>query len=33
MPPELRGRLKLKLDRAKKALAGQTDTEPDSLSR
>ena len=33
MPPELRGRLKLKLDRAKKALAGKTDTEPDSLSR
>ena len=33
MPPELRGRLRLKLDRAKKALAGQTDTEPDSLSR
>jgi hypothetical protein len=33
MPPELRGRLKLKLDRAKKALAGRTDTEPDSLSR
>jgi len=33
MPPELRGRLRLKLDRAKKALAGKTDTEPDSLSR
>ena len=28
MPPRLVGRLKLKLDRAKKALAGQTDTEP-----
>ena len=35
MPPALRGRLKLKLDRAKKALAGKTDTEPspDSLAR
>jgi hypothetical protein len=33
MPPALRGRLKLKLDRAKKALAGKTDTEPaDSLA-
>jgi len=31
MPPVLRGRLKLKLERAKKALAGKTDTEPDSL--
>jgi hypothetical protein len=32
MPPALRGRLRLKLDRAKKALAGKTDTEPaDSL--
>ena len=31
MPPALRGRLKLKVDRAKKALAGKTDTEPDSL--
>ena len=31
MPVALRGRLKLKLDRAKKALAGKTDTEPDSL--
>ena len=34
MPQALRGRLKLKLDRAKKALAGKTDTEPtDPLSR
>ena len=34
MPPQLRGRLKLKLDRAKKALAGKPDTEPvDSLAR
>lgn len=34
IPPALRGRLKLKLDRAKKALAGKADTEePDSLSR
>ena len=35
MPPALRGRLKLKLDRAVKALAGKTDTEPtppDSLT-
>jgi len=32
MPPALRGRLKLKVDRAKKALAGKTETEPDSLS-
>ena len=31
MPPALAGRLKLKLDRAKKALAGKPDTEPDSL--
>ena len=31
MPPALRGRLKLKLDRAKKALAGKTDTELDTL--
>jgi hypothetical protein len=28
MPPALRGRLKLKLERAKKALAGERDTEP-----
>ena len=28
IPPALRGRLKLKLDRAKKAMAGETDTEP-----
>jgi hypothetical protein len=28
MPPPLRGRLKLKLERAQKALAGKTDTEP-----
>ena len=28
MPPALRGRLKLKLERAQKALAGKTDTEP-----
>ena len=33
MPQALRGRLKLKVDRAKKALAGKTDTEPDSLGR
>jgi len=33
MPPQLRGRLKLKLDRAKKALAGKPDSEPDSLAR
>ena len=34
MPQALRGRLKLKLDRAKKALAGKTDTEPaDPLSK
>jgi hypothetical protein len=33
MPPAHAGRLKLKLDRAKKALAGKTDTEPDSLGR
>lgn len=34
MPPQLRGRLKLKLDRAKKVLAGKPDTEPaDSLAR
>jgi len=33
IPPALRGRLKLKLDRAQKALAGKTDTEPvDSLA-
>ena len=34
IPPALRGRLKLKLDRATKALAGKTDTEPgpDSLA-
>lgn len=31
MPASLQGRLKLKLERAKKALAGKTDTEPDSL--
>jgi hypothetical protein len=31
MPPALQGRLKLKLDRAKKALAGKPDSEPDSL--
>src|SRR5262249_50438008 len=31
MPPALRGRLKLKLNRAIKALAGKADTEPDSL--
>ncbi len=30
MPPALRGRLKLKLERAKKALAGERDTEPAS---
>ena len=33
MPPALRGRLKLKVDRAKRALEGRTDTEPDSLGR
>jgi len=33
MPPALRGRLKLKVDRAKRALEGKTDTEPDSLGR
>ncbi|HXJ70758.1 MAG TPA: hypothetical protein VNM39_17805, partial [Verrucomicrobiae bacterium] len=31
MSPALRGRLKLKLDRAKRALAGKKDTELDSL--
>ena len=31
MSPGLRGRLKLKLDRAKRALAGKKDTELDSL--
>jgi len=32
MPPALQGRLKLKLDRARKALSGKPDTEPsDSL--
>jgi hypothetical protein len=31
MPQVLKGRLKLKVARAKKALAGKTDTEPDSL--
>jgi hypothetical protein len=31
MPQALKGRLKLKVARAKKALAGKTDTEPDSL--
>ena len=29
MPPELAGRLKLKLERARKALAGEKDTEPE----
>ena len=29
IPPTLRGRLKLKLDRAQKALSGKTDTAPD----
>ena len=29
MPPELAGRLKLKLDRAKKTLSGEKDTEPE----
>jgi hypothetical protein len=33
MPVALQGRLKLKVDRAKRALAGKTDTEPDSLGR
>jgi len=33
MPPALQGRLKLKLDRAKKAIAGKPDSEPDSLGR
>ena len=34
MPRELAGRLKLKVDRAKRALAGKTDTfQPDSLMR
>jgi hypothetical protein len=34
MPPALRGRLKLKLDRAKRALAGKPDAAPsDSVSR
>jgi hypothetical protein len=28
MPPPLRGRLRLKLERAQKALAGKSDTEP-----
>jgi hypothetical protein len=33
LPPALRGRLKLKLERAQKALSGKSDTEPaDSLS-
>lgn len=31
MPVALQGRLKLKVDRAKRALAGKADTEPDSL--
>jgi hypothetical protein len=34
MPPALQGRLKLKLERARKALAGKSDTEPaDSLMK
>jgi hypothetical protein len=33
MPPALRGRLKLKLDRAQKALQGKTDTEPADSTR